>query len=60
MIESKVEHVEFKRVDADLSDLLEETEKKDEEADKLILEKKLSLCTSVCLEKKTSMFKYRH
>lgn len=42
MMESKVEKVEFKRVDADLSDLLEETEK-DEEADKAILEKVESL-----------------
>jgi len=39
MMESKVEHVEFKRVDADLSDLLEDNEEaKDQEADKTILE----------------------
>ena len=39
MMESKVEKVEFKRVDADLSDLLEdEATEKDEEAEKSILE----------------------
>lgn len=39
MMESKVEKVEFKRVDADLSDLLEDdNEERDEEADKTILE----------------------
>lgn len=39
MMESKVEKVEFKRVDADLSDLLEDSADTDEEADKSILEK---------------------
>jgi molecular chaperone HtpG len=42
MMESKYENLEFKRVDADLSDLLEETEA-DEEADKDILGKIESL-----------------
>ncbi len=39
MLESKVEKLEFKRVDADLTDLLEEAEENtDEEADKKVLE----------------------